>query len=214
MFFDLAKANASGGLNNQSIHITGRYPGYSITSLAPFLQSSDDINERFALSGGAIGGRKTKPMILSAIANSQGLQTARPAPPTPFLAAYDNTLFNADLWMHITERQQAWFNFSRGVKLPDPGKYYGNGNYRLVNGHYQLVNSVNVARAKLQGIKVAAGAIRAIIYVTRSRRTTRCRINRLPLTVRIWPVRRKLRLMLAGRQIPGACACRVSRRLI
>lgn len=146
MFFDLAKANGSGGLNNQSIHITGRYPGYSITRLAPFLQSSDDINESFALSGGAIGGRKTKPMILSAIANSQGLQTARPAPPTPFLAAYDNTLFNADLWMHIIERQQAWFNFSRGVELSNPGKYYGNGNYRLVNGHYQLVNSVNVAR--------------------------------------------------------------------
>lgn len=23
--------------------------------------------------------------------------------------------------MHITERQQAWFNFSQGVALPDPG---------------------------------------------------------------------------------------------
>ncbi len=30
---------ASGGLNNQSAYTTGRYPGYSITNLAPFLQN-------------------------------------------------------------------------------------------------------------------------------------------------------------------------------
>jgi hypothetical protein len=33
---------ASGGLNNQSAYTTGRYPGYSITNLAPFLQTSYD----------------------------------------------------------------------------------------------------------------------------------------------------------------------------
>src|SRR5690606_12498043 len=66
----------------------------------------------------------------------------------------DNFLYNAGILLHLTERQQAWVNFSQGVELPDPGKYYGNGTYRLVNGHYRLLNSVNVGQSKLQGIKV------------------------------------------------------------
>ncbi|MGF7450104.1 TonB-dependent siderophore receptor, partial [Klebsiella michiganensis] len=34
MFFDLGQSISSGGLNNQAIYTTGRYPGYSITNLA------------------------------------------------------------------------------------------------------------------------------------------------------------------------------------
>src|SRR5690606_36520745 len=56
-------------------------------------------------------------------------------------ADYDNFLFNAGLLAHLTDRQQAWFNFSQGVELPDPGKYYGNGTYELVGDHYQLKRS-------------------------------------------------------------------------
>jgi outer membrane receptor protein involved in Fe transport len=52
MFFDLGQSMASGGLNNEAIYTTGRYPGYSITNLAPFLQSSYDLNDIFTLSGG------------------------------------------------------------------------------------------------------------------------------------------------------------------
>lgn len=158
MFFDLAQANASGGLNNQSIYKTGRYPGYDITNLAAFLQSSYDINDLFTLSGG-VRYQYTENKIddfvgytqQQAIANGRaGSADTIPGGTTD----YDNLLFNAGLLMHITERQQAWFNFSQGVELPDPGKYYGNGTYRLVNGHYQLVNSVNVGQSRLQGIKV------------------------------------------------------------
>ena len=55
----------------------------------------------------------------------------------------------------ITERQQTWFNFSQGVELPDPGKYYGIGSYgAAVDGHLPLVSSVNVGDSPLQGIKV------------------------------------------------------------
>ncbi|MDA6909355.1 TonB-dependent receptor, partial [Escherichia coli] len=61
----------------------------------------------------------------------------------------------AGLLMHITERQQAWFNFSQGVALPDPGKYYGRGIYgAAVNGHLPLTKSVNVSDSKLEGVKV------------------------------------------------------------
>ncbi|MGP2460991.1 TonB-dependent siderophore receptor [Pantoea ananatis] len=158
MFFDLAQSAASGGLNNQSIYTTGRYPGYDITNLAAFLQSSYDINDTFTLSGGVryqYTENKVDDFVGYAQQQAIANGTARSADAIPGGSTdYDNVLYNAGILMHITERQQAWFNFSQGVELPDPGKYYGNGTYRLQNGNYQLLNSVNVDQSKLQGIKV------------------------------------------------------------
>lgn len=161
MFFDLNKANASGGLNNQQIYKVGRYPGYDITNLATFLQSSYDINDTFTLSGGARY-QHTKNQVDDFIGYAQqqaiasGRATSADAIPGGS-TDYDNVLFNAGILMHITERQQTWFNFSQGVELPDPGKYYGRGSYGpAVNGHLPLTNSVNVSASKLQGVKVDA----------------------------------------------------------
>ncbi|MEL4014554.1 ferric aerobactin receptor IutA [Dryocola clanedunensis] len=159
MFFDLDKAAASGGLNNKSIYTTGRYPGYDITNLAAFLQSSYDINDLFTLSGG-VRYQYTENKIDDFIGYAQqqsiaaGKATSADAIPGGS-TDYDNFLFNAGLLMHLTERQQTWFNFSQGVELPDPGKYYGRGAYGpAVNGHLPLTNSVNVSDSKLQGVKV------------------------------------------------------------
>lgn len=160
MFFDLAKANASGGLNNQSLYTTGRYPGYDITNLAAFLQSSYDINDIFTLSGG-VRYQYTENKVEDFVGYSQQQAIAKGSATSADTIPggstdYDNLLYNAGILMHITERQQAWFNFSQGVELPDPGKYYGNGTYQLVDGHYKLMKSVNVGQSKLQGIKVDA----------------------------------------------------------
>ncbi|HCC5757846.1 TPA: ferric aerobactin receptor IutA [Citrobacter koseri] len=159
MFFDLAQASASGGLNNQKIYTTGRYPSYDITNLAAFLQSSYDINNIFTLSGG-VRYQYTENKIDDFIGYAQqqqiaaGKATSADAIPGGSVD-YDNFLFNAGLLMHITERQQAWLNFSQGVELPDPGKYYGRGTYgAAVNGHLPLTNSVNVGDSKLEGVKV------------------------------------------------------------
>lgn len=159
MFFDLDKASASGGLNNKSIYTTGRYPGYDITNLAAFLQSSYDLNDLFTLSGG-VRYQYTENKIDDFIGYAQqqaiaaGKATSADAIPGGS-TDYDNFLFNAGLLMHLTERQQTWFNFSQGVELPDPGKYYGRGAYgSAVNGHLPLTNSVNVSDSKLQGVKV------------------------------------------------------------
>jgi iron complex outermembrane receptor protein len=159
MFFDLAKASASGGLNNQSIYTTGRYPAYDITNLAAFLQSSYDINDLFTLSGG-VRYQYTENKIDDFIGYAQqqaiaaGKATSADAIPGGS-TDYDNALFNAGILMHISERQQTWLNFSQGVELPDPGKYYGRGTYgAAVNGHLPLTNSVNVGESKLQGVKV------------------------------------------------------------
>lgn len=159
MFFDLDKANASGGLNNQQIYKTGRYPGYDITNLAGFLQSDYDFNDTFTFSGG-LRYQYTENKVDDFIGYSQqqaiaaGRATSADAIPGGS-TDYDNLLFNAGVLMHLTERQQTWLNFSQGVELPDPGKYYGRGTYgAAVNGHLPLTNSVNVSDSKLQGIKV------------------------------------------------------------
>ena len=159
MFFDLAQANASGGMNNNRIYTTGRYPGYDITNLAAFLQSSYDINDIFTLSGG-VRYQYTENKIDDFIGYAQQQQIAagkaQSADAIPGGSVdYDNVLFNAGLLVHLTERQQAWFNFSQGVELPDPGKYYGRGTYGpAVNGHLPLINSVNVNESELEGVKV------------------------------------------------------------
>ena len=161
MYFDLAQASASGGLVNKEIYKTGRYPGYDITNLAAFLQANYDLNALFTFSGGLryqytenkiddfIGYAQQKAIADGTITSAEAI----PGGSTD----YDNLLFNAGILMHLTERQQTWFNFSQGVQLPDPGKYYGSGSYgTAVNGHLPLLNSINVNSSKLQGIKVDA----------------------------------------------------------
>lgn len=159
MFFDLNRSMSSGGLNNQAIYTTGRYPGYSITNLAPFLQSSYDLNDIFTLSGGVryqwtenrvddfVGYAQQQDVAGGKVSSADAIPGGK--------TDYDNFLFNAGIVAHLTDRQQTWFNFSQGVELPDPGKYYGIGKYgAAVNGHLPLLSSVNVGDSPLQGIKV------------------------------------------------------------
>ncbi|WP_342221749.1 TonB-dependent siderophore receptor [Candidatus Fukatsuia endosymbiont of Tuberolachnus salignus] len=157
-FFNLTKAQQSGGMTLKKIYNVGRYPSYTTLNLAPFLQSSYDINPIFTLSGG-IRYQYTENKVddfvgyaqQQAIANG----TAASADTVPGgKTDYNNLLFNAGLLAHLTEQQQTWFNFSQGFEIPDLAKYYGSGTYRLVNGHYRLQNSLNVNNSKLKGIKI------------------------------------------------------------
>ncbi len=158
-FFDLNKAAASGGMKLDNAYNVGRYPGYSITNLAPFLQSSYDFSA-ITLSGG-VRYQYTENKVDDFIgyAQQQGIATGRATSAHAVPGGktdYSNLLFNAGILGHLTERQQLWFNFSQGFEIPDLAKYYGSGTYQLVNGHYRLVNSVNVNDSKLDGIKVDA----------------------------------------------------------
>ena len=205
MFFDLAKSAASGGLNNQSIYTTGRYPGYDITNMAAFLQSSYDLNDLFTLSGG-VRYQYTRNSVddFVSYAQQQGIAngTASSADAIPGgTTDYDNILFNAGILLHLTDRQQTWFNFAQGVELPDPGKFYGNGTYRLVNGHYQLVRSVNVGESKLQGIKVNAfelgwrytgDALRTQLAAYYSLSDKSIDVNRSDMTIRVNDDKRRI----------------------
>ena len=158
-FFDLNKAAASGGMKLDNAYNVGRYPGYSITNLAPFLQSSYDISA-ITLSGG-VRYQYTENRVDDFIgyAQQQAIATGRATSADAVPGGktdYNNLLFNAGILGHLTDRQQLWFNFSQGFEIPDLAKYYGSGTYQLSNGHYRLVNSVNVNDSKLDGIKVDA----------------------------------------------------------
>lgn len=158
-FFDLSKAAASGGMKLDDSYNVGRYPGYSITNVAPFLQTSYDFSA-ITLSGG-VRYQYTENRVDDFVgyAQQQAIATGRATSADAVPGGktdYNNLLFNAGILGHLTERQQLWFNFSQGFEIPDLAKYYGSGTYQLVNGHYRLVNSVNVNDSKLDGIKVDA----------------------------------------------------------
>lgn len=158
-FFDLSTAAASGGMKLDDAYNVVRYPGYSITNLAPFLQTSYDISA-ITLSGG-VRYQYTENRVDDFVGYTQqqaiAMGRANSADAVPGgKTDYNNLLFNAGILGHLTERQQLWFNFSQGFEIPDLAKYYGSGTYQLVNGHYRLVNSVNVNDSKLDGIKVDA----------------------------------------------------------
>ena len=156
-FFDLNTAAQSGGMTLKNAYNVGRYPGYSITNLAPFLQSRYDI-DAITLSGGVrYQYTKNKVDDFVGYAQQQAIAAgqANSADAVPGGSTdYNNLLFNAGILGRLTERQQVWFNFSQGFEIPDLAKYYGSGTYRLANGHYNLTNSVNVNDSKLDGIKV------------------------------------------------------------
>lgn len=158
-FFDLTKAAQSGGMDLQNAYRVGRYPSYSITNLAPFLQSSYDIRA-ITLSGG-VRYQYTKNKVDDFVGYNQQQAIARgdalSADAVPGgETSYNNLLFNAGILGRVTERQQVWFNFSQGFEIPDLAKYYGSGRYQLVDGHYRLIDSVNVNDSRLDGIKVNA----------------------------------------------------------
>ncbi|CNI22317.1 TonB-dependent siderophore receptor [Yersinia mollaretii] len=204
-FFNLALAKQTGGMTLQNAYNVGRYPSYTTTNLAPFLQTSYDINSIFTLSGG-VRYQYTENQVddfvgyaqQQAIANG----TASSADAVPGgKTDYNNFLFNAGLLAHLTESQQTWFNFSQGFEIPDLAKYYGSGNYQLVNGHYQLLKSVNVNDSKLEGTKVNAyelgwrytgDNLRTQIAAYYSLSDQTIAINKTDMTISVLPDKRRI----------------------
>ncbi|PHM48026.1 TonB-dependent siderophore receptor [Xenorhabdus miraniensis] len=158
-FFNLETARESGGMKLKNAYNVGRYPGYTITNLAPFLQASYDINSIFTINGG-IRYQYTQNKIDNFVSYKQQQVIAtgpvKSADTIPGgTTSYNNYLFNVGVLANLAERQQVWFSFSQGFELPDVGKYYGLGEYgESVNRHYPLINSANVNDSKLKGIKV------------------------------------------------------------
>ncbi len=151
---------ASGGAQRIDLHQPATATRDTVFPMSlPFLQSSYDLNDIFYRQR-RVRYQWTENRVddfvgLRPAARYRQRQSAlRRRASKAAKSDYDNFLFNAGIVAHLTERQQTWFNFSQGVRLPDPGKYYGIGKYgAAVNGHLPLISSVNVDDSPLQGIK-------------------------------------------------------------
>ena len=67
--------------------------------------------------------------------------------------SYNVSLFNLGLNFKPTAGHDSWLGYSEGFELPDPAKYYGQGQYVLNGTHWQLLRGVTPASSPLQGIK-------------------------------------------------------------
>ncbi|KGY13352.1 aerobactin siderophore receptor iutA [Vibrio tubiashii] len=155
--YDSTIANNSGNLINKTAAQVGRYPGVEVSSLAGFIQGDYSITENWSVEGGVryqymsnkiddfVGYQQQKK-----IATGSGTSAdAVPGGTTDYSVA----LFNIGTIYHLDDDSQVWANFSQGFDLPDPAKYYGQGQYTLVGDHWTLNDSINVNQSKMSGIK-------------------------------------------------------------
>lgn len=155
--FDLGAAASSGGLDFNTIGITGLYPDIDVTTVAGFAEASYEATDRLTLNGGVryqFVKTEVSDFVGAAqqIAILQGRATSADAIPGGEVD-YDAALFSAGATYQLTNSQQVYANFSQGFELPDPARYYGVGVYSLSGGHYTLLNSVNVGDSALEAIK-------------------------------------------------------------
>lgn len=155
--FNRTETATSGGLINDGIATTGRYPGYTVNSLSGFAQAQWNLTEKLSLSGGVRQQRLNVSVDDFAGADVQALiayglgKTATPIPGGK--NHYDVNLLNGGLVYKLSAPEQVWFNYSQGFSLADPAKYYGQGTYQLVGTNWNLLNGTSVNTSPLTGIK-------------------------------------------------------------
>ncbi|RUR31337.1 TonB-dependent receptor [Vreelandella nanhaiensis] len=112
MRFDRAASDASGGLVQRADHITPRYPGFDINTLALFAQSDWWLTDQLQLSGGIRHQRMA--VDIDDYNNVPGGSSD-----------YNVTLYNISTLYDFDNGHQSWLGYSEGFDLPDPSKYYG-----------------------------------------------------------------------------------------
>lgn len=150
-------SSESGGLINKADAFVGRYPDTKIFTLAGFIQADWNITRQLTLSGGIrqqfinvklddfVGFKEQVYMHFGYGNSADAVKGGK--------NNYEVTLLNGSLLYKITPSWQTWFSFSQGFAVPDAAKSYGFGKYELVNNHWNLLNSMNIAEQPLSGIK-------------------------------------------------------------
>lgn len=157
MLFDLEMAAETGGLVARESDVVGRYPGLTIDTVAPYLQVEKQLTDNWRLNGG-VRYEHTRVNVDEFVDSnyqvmvSQGLIANAEAVPGGS-NDYEDALFNLGTIYDLGAGQQVWANYSQGFELPDPAKFYGQGEYAVAGGNAVLVNSVNVDDSPLQAIK-------------------------------------------------------------
>jgi iron complex outermembrane receptor protein len=155
--FNIVTAMNTGGMDFDTIGVTGLYPDIDVSTVAGFVQASYEATDKLTVNGG-VRYQYVKTEVSDFVGAAQqvgiinGSATSADTIPGGEIS-YDAALFNLGASYALTNTQQVYANFSQGFELPDPAKYYGIGSYTLVGGRYELLNSVNVADSALQAIK-------------------------------------------------------------
>ncbi|MBP3942791.1 TonB-dependent receptor [Sphingobacteriaceae bacterium WQ 2009] len=157
--FDPVKSFQSSGLRNELIGQVDRYPSLYTSSLAGYFQGNFKLTKSLKLSAGAryqnigvsiddfVGSNQQVMLFFKQGSTASSIKGGK--------SNFDAALFNASLLYEFNPKQQAWLNFSQGVALADPAKFYGYGKYSLNSStqNWDLSNSINVQDNPLQGIK-------------------------------------------------------------
>lgn len=155
--FDTRQSLASGGMVNRSIGSTGRYPGYSIDTTALFAQADWKLSKALSLSGGLryqhmgldvddfVGFNQQVSMLIGRGNSADAIKGGS--------NSYNVSLFNLGAKYAISDAHSSWLSYSEGFELPDPAKYYGQGNYVLNGSHWSLASGIDPKGSPLKGIK-------------------------------------------------------------
>lgn len=155
--FDRSLAGSSGGLVNRTVAQTGLYPDYRVDGTSLFTQLDWKLSPRTTLSAGV----RQQHMALKVddfvgmnaqVGMGYGSGTSAQVIPGGN-NSYNVTLLNFGLQFKPLDKHSTWLNYSEGFELPDPGKYFGAGNYTLSNGTWGFTKATDPASAPLQGIK-------------------------------------------------------------
>lgn len=159
MIFDRAISSSTGGLVNKKFTTVGRYPKTDVASLAGFVQSEYALSTQLAVNAG-FRYQYLNNKIGDFVADNQqtliALGRGKSADAIPGGSNnYNVGLFNLSLLYKIDTLNHVFANISQGFELPDPAKFYGQGQYATANaqGHYRLLRGANVSGSRLKGIK-------------------------------------------------------------
>lgn len=160
-YYDPNIAQASGGLEIQSLFNIDRYPSFEVNSKALFAQLSWQVIDNLSLSAG-IRQQHMNNKVSNFIAASAATQIAQNTAQSADAIVggetdYDVTLFNLGAVFDVTDNQQVWTNFAQAFELPNVAKYYGKGKYLPAdtNGHIALQqgSTISIGNSRLKGIK-------------------------------------------------------------
>ncbi|GAB2889020.1 MULTISPECIES: TonB-dependent receptor [Microvirgula] len=160
VLFDARRGMASGGLVFRRMAEVGRYPGFRVEGRSLFIQSDWQPAESWGLSAGLRHQRMAISVDDFVDTRQQVLMANRIGTSSDAIPGgrnhYAVTLPNAGVVYRFNAANQYYVNYAEGFELPDPAKYYGQGDYALSGGHrghWALKRGVSVTGSPLAGIK-------------------------------------------------------------
>ncbi|MXV38084.1 TonB-dependent receptor plug domain-containing protein [Flavobacteriaceae bacterium Ap0902] len=156
--YDVTTSLASGGLVNEKVFETQRYPDIDSKSYAGFVQAEYQILPQLKLNAG-LRYQNMDVEVSDFKGSTEQIQAGfgygRTIDDIPGgNSSYDAFLGNVGFLYNNLNNSQVWATFTQGINLADPAKFYGVGSYAFnpATENWDLQNSINVDDQPLEGI--------------------------------------------------------------